>query len=62
MITKNKSSDSNSTAIDDDIQQTLNKNKLMNIEILKDQNITEYNHKMQEYNASLLSQKKHKLD
>lgn len=32
--------------MDDDIQETLNKNKLMNIEIIKDQNKTEYDRKM----------------
>ena len=31
MITKNKSISNNSSKIDDDIQETLNKNKLMNI-------------------------------
>jgi len=34
----------------------------MNIQILKDQNKTEYDHKMQQYNASLLTQKRHKQD
>lgn len=44
MITKNKTIDTinNSTKLDDEIEETLNKNKLTNIQILKDQNKTEY--------------------
>ena len=45
MITSNKTQQQN-TSLDDDIQETLNKNKLMNIEIIKDQNKTEYDRKM----------------
>ena len=44
------------------MQESLNKAKLLNIQILKDHNKTEYEHRMTQYNKTIETQRKKKQE